>query len=73
MTDLTGLRPLELLPRMAHPSWEDSVCTCFPPAQARCTNPAGRFPAFPIQFAIMTAPFCSQRHLDWVIEQSHLF
>lgn len=34
---------------------------------------AWRFLVFIVQFAIMTAPFYSQRHLDWVIEQSQLF
>lgn len=43
------------------------------PASMCCANSAWRFLVFIVQFAIMTAPCYSQRHLDWVIEQSQLF
>lgn len=64
---------LEYLHLISHFCCINSVCTALVPASTSHANAAWQLSVFTVQFAIMTAPFCSQRHLDGMIEHSYLF
>ena len=64
---------LEYLHLISHFCCINSVCTALIPANTSHANAAWQLSVFTVQLTIMTAPFCSQRHLDGMIEHSYLF